>query len=104
MISVLLTQKPRSNIGNGEIGAVALNTGKAKREIYTYMARSKILVKKAEEIVNVTGCEAFVDIIPTWQRGKHWLYNQLVTPMEISLYTKIISDRRKVFCKPVHPT
>ena len=45
---------------------------KAKRD--TYKARSEILVKKAEEIVTITGCEAFVDIVPTWQRGKHWSY------------------------------
>ena len=64
LIPVLLTQKSRSNIRNGKIGTVTLNTGKAKRD--TYMARSKILVKKAEEIVNITGCEAFVDIVPTW--------------------------------------
>ena len=38
--------------------------GKPKRD--TYKARSKILVKKVEEIVNITGCEAFGNIVPTW--------------------------------------
>ena len=57
---------------NGKIDTKTLRTRKAKRD--TYKARSEILVKKAEEIVNITGCEAFVDIVPTWQRGKHWSY------------------------------
>ena len=45
---------------NGKIDTKTLRTRKAKRD--TYKARSEILVKKAEEIVNITGCEAFVDI------------------------------------------
>ena len=57
---------------NGKRDTKTLRTGKAKRD--TFKARSEILVKKAEEIVNITGCEAFVDIDPTWQRGKHWSY------------------------------
>ena len=40
---------------NGKIDTKTLRTGKAKRD--TFKARSKILVKKAEEIVNITGCE-----------------------------------------------
>ena len=36
--------------------------------------KAEILVKKAEQIGNITGCKAFVGIIPTWQRGKHWPY------------------------------
>ena len=44
------------------------------------------LVKKAEEIVNTTGCKAFVDTVPTWQREKHWSYksNENIPTQDLS--------------------
>ena len=46
--------------------------GRAKRDIYR--SRDKSLVKKEQEIENLTKCEVNVEIIPTWENGKRWKY------------------------------
>ena len=60
------TPKPTCNIKNMVKQTVTFRKGKAK--IDTYKARSEILVQKAEETVDTTLYEAFVDIAPT--KGK----------------------------------
>ena len=61
--------KKRKHINeNGSINTEDKRTGKPKRD--AYRIRSAKLVQKGKEIRNITGCEVFVDIVPTWENGK----------------------------------
>ena len=40
---------------------------KSKRD--AYRVRGKSL-----EIQNITDCEVFIDMVPTWKNGKRWIY------------------------------
>ena len=45
---------------------------KSKRD--AYRVRGKSLVSKGKEIQNITDCEVFTDVAPTWKNGKRWIY------------------------------
>ena len=57
---------------DGHIETTNERKGRAKRD--TYRSRGKSLVKKEQEIENLTKCEVNVDTIPTGENGKRWKY------------------------------
>ena len=46
--------------------------GKSKRD--AYRVRGKLLVLKGKKIKNITDCEVFMNVVPTWKNGKKWVY------------------------------
>ena len=46
--------------------------GKSKRD--AYRVKGKSLVSKGKEIQNITDCEVFIDVVPTWKNEKRWIY------------------------------
>ena len=50
------------------------NERKGREKCDTYRSRGKSLVKKEQEIENLTRCEVNVDIIPTRENEKSWKY------------------------------
>ena len=46
--------------------------GKSKRD--AYRVRGKLLVLKGKKIKNITYCEVFMNVVPTWKNGKRWVY------------------------------
>ena len=55
------------NIVNGHINTDNLQEGRSRSD--TYRVRSDNLVKKANEIVNLTGCAVNLDVLLTWAKG-----------------------------------
>ena len=55
------------NIVNGHINTDNLQEGRSRSD--TYRVRSDNLVKKANEIVNLTGCAVNLEVLPTWAKG-----------------------------------
>ena len=55
------------NIVNGHINTEDLREGRSKSD--TFRVRSDNLVKKANEIVNLTGCAVNLEVLPTWAKG-----------------------------------
>ena len=45
---------------------------KSKRDAYRVGGKS--LVSKGKEIQNITDCDVFIDVVPTWKNGKMWIY------------------------------
>ena len=58
--------------GEGRIDTDNKRQGKSKRD--AYRVRGKSLVSKGKEIQNITDCEVFIDVVPTWKNGKRWIY------------------------------
>ena len=64
-----LLEKNRTfkNIVNGHINTEDLWEGRSRSD--TYRVRSDNLVKKPNEIVNLTGCAVNLEVLPTWAKG-----------------------------------
>ena len=66
------TKRRLSYEEDGKINTTQKRSGKAKRD--AYRIRSSKLIQKAAELENITGCQVFVDVVPTWQHGKRRTY------------------------------
>ena len=60
-------KRTSKNIVNGHINTGDLQEGRSRSD--TYRVRSDNLVKKAKEIVSLTGCAVNLKILPTWAKG-----------------------------------
>jgi len=73
-----------------------LRTGKYRTD--AYYKRSKFMLQKGREIQSITGCEALVDLIPTWPEGKRKTYKSKDYPYVVSQTTETSNTGERLHC------